>query len=93
VGSAIRVSADTGTAALPVSIVLCRTDPVSGQCTSPSESSVTTQIDSGATPTFAVFVTAAGAVPYDPELRRVFVRFTDAGGATRGATSVAVKTP
>jgi hypothetical protein len=32
-------------------------------------------------------------VPYDPELRRVFVRFTDAGGATRGATSVAVKTP
>lgn len=93
VGGPIRVSADTGAAGLPVGIVLCQTDPVSGQCTSSSASSVTTQIGPGATPTFAVFVTAAGAVPYDPELRRVFVRFTDAGGATRGATSVAVKTP
>jgi protein involved in polysaccharide export with SLBB domain len=54
---------------------------------------VTVQIDPGSTPTFAVFVNASGAVPFDPAANRIFVRFKDAGGVTRGATSVAVKTP
>ena len=54
---------------------------------------VTVQIDPGSTPTFAVFVFARGAVPYDPAANRIFVRFKDADGTTRGATSVAVKTP
>ena len=92
-GGLIRVSADTRTAVLPLAGTLVCQTGFNGQCTSGLESIVTTQIDSGATPTFAVFVTAGGVVPFDPELNRVFVRFTDAGGATRGATSVAVKTP
>ena len=62
---------------------------------------MTTTIGAQGTPTFAVFVTGAAAMPFDPAANRVFVRFQDAapqvcGGAsvavTRGATSVAVRT-
>ena len=45
-----------------------------------------------ATPTFSIFVTGSGNVPNDPTNNRIFVRFKDADGATRGSTSVAVKT-
>jgi hypothetical protein len=54
--------------------------------------SVTTQIDAGPTPTFAVFVGGAGPGAFDPAAHRVFVRFRDGGGIARGATSVAVRT-
>jgi len=53
---------------------------------------VTTQIDAGATPTFAIFVAGSGPVTFDPAANRVFVRFRDGGGTIRGATSVAVRT-
>ena len=45
------------------------------------------------TPTFSVFVRAFGAVPFNPGVNRIFVRFVDGDGITRGATSVAVRTP
>lgn len=92
-GGSITASADVGTASLPVGIVLCRTNPATGECTSDVGTSVPVLIGPGGTPTFAVFVTASGPVPYDPEVNRIFVRFKDASGATRGATSVAVKAP
>ena len=90
----ITVTADTGTASLPVSITLCQTDPSTGVCQSPPApaASVTTTINGGSTPTFAIFVTGAGVVPFDPANNRVFVRFADSGGVTRGSTSVAVQT-
>jgi len=94
VGS-ISVSADTGGASLPVSIALCETDPATGVCinpTVPASGLVTTSIAADATPTFAFFVTATDTVPFDPANNRIFVRFKDAGGVTRGSTSVAVRT-
>jgi hypothetical protein len=53
---------------------------------------VTTPINPGETPTFAVFVKGNGTVPFDPAANRVAVRFRDGGGVIRGATSVAVRT-
>ena len=93
--ASINVSADSGSANLPVNITMCETDPATGVCinpTVPTSAPVTTTIGSGATPTFAVFVSATDAVPFDPANKRIFVRFEDIGGIRRGATSVAVRT-
>ena len=67
-------------------------DPSNGVCLSFPSTIVTTQIDGGATPTFAFFVRGQGIVPFDPATNRVNVRFKDQGLATRGATGVAVRT-
>jgi uncharacterized delta-60 repeat protein len=91
--SAITASADTGAASLPLTLALCQTDPASGQCTSAIGPTVNTSIGSTETPTFAIFATSSGAIPFAPGENRVFVRFKDAGGTTRGSTSVAVRTP
>jgi polyhydroxybutyrate depolymerase len=92
VGGTIDVSADTGSTALPVTVTLCQTNPATGACTSPVQPSVTTQINTGETPTFGVFVKTDGIVAFDPGVNRIYVRFKDAGEITRGATSVAVRT-
>ena len=95
VSGAITVSADTGSANLPqLSIALCETDPATGVCinpTVPTLGPVITSIASDATPRFAFLVTETASVPFDPANKRVFVRFKDAGGVTRGSTSVAVR--
>jgi WD40 repeat protein len=91
-GDNLTVSADTGGAILPVNIFICQTDPQSGACLSPLATSIPTTTLSNETPTFGVFVAAAGDVSFVPETNRIFVRFQDSGGATRGLTSVAVRT-
>ncbi|MDE2180246.1 MAG: hypothetical protein KGJ40_05270, partial [candidate division NC10 bacterium] len=78
---------------LPVSLALCQTNPATGACLAPPTPSVTTPIDATATPTFGIFVTGSGPIPFDPAHNRIVVRFTDSGGVVRGATSVAVRTP
>jgi len=88
----ITVSADTGSAVLPLNVLLCRTDPPTGQCISFLGTSLMTQINAAETPTFGIFVFAAGTVPFNPAVSRVFVRFKDQGGVTRGSTSVAATT-
>jgi hypothetical protein len=91
-GDVLTVSADTGGAVLPVNIFICQTDPKSGVCFSSPDSSVTTTILSNETPTFGVFVAAQEDISFFPETNRIFVRFKDSGGVTRGLTSVAVRT-
>jgi hypothetical protein len=92
VGGQIMATADTGGVGLPLTLSLCETNPSTGQCVSAIGGSVATQIDAGETPTFGIFVQGQGQVPFDPAANRVFVRFSDAGGVTRGSTSVAVRT-
>jgi subtilisin family serine protease len=91
-GGEIAASADTGTTVLPVGLTLCETNPGTGACLALPSPTVTTTINAGATPTFGIFVTGAGTVPFEPAVNRVFVRFKDAGAITRGSTSVAVRT-
>ena len=92
-GASITVTGDTGAASLPVTITLCQTNS-SAQCTNPSTpgASSTLTINQNDTPTFSIFVKGSGAVANDPANNRIFVRFKDGGGVTRGSTSVAVKT-
>lgn len=90
-GAAITVSADTGPVALPVTIDLCQTDPATGACLGGLAPELTVSIATGDTPTFGVFVTAAGPVPLALDANRIFVRFTDGAGVVRGSTSVAVE--
>jgi hypothetical protein len=91
-GGSITVSADTGSANLPIGVTLCQTNPATSVCVASATPTVTTQINANATPTFGIFVAGTGTVPFDPANNRVFVRFKDAGGVTRGSTSVAVRT-
>jgi hypothetical protein len=88
----ITALANAGMSNLPVTITICQTNPISGQCLSAPTASVSTAIGAGATPTFAIFVQGNGSVPFQPAANRVFVQFQDAGGKTRGSTSVAVRT-
>jgi hypothetical protein len=91
-GGSITVAADTGSTTLSMFTALCQTNPGNGQCLTSPTSSVTTTINPNDTPTFSVFVSGTGTVPFDPAHNRVFVRFNDSGGVTRGSTSVAVRT-
>ena len=88
----ITVSADTGSATLPVVITLCQSNPSTGQCLATPTPSVSLTIAAGATPSFSVFVQATGAIPFAPATARVFLRFKDASGTVRGSTSVAIET-
>jgi hypothetical protein len=91
-GDTLTVSADTGSAILPVSTFICQTDPKTSVCLSPPGGTVSTTVLSNDRPTFGVFLTATRDVPFIPQTNRVHVRFKDSGGVTRGATSVAVWT-
>jgi cyclophilin family peptidyl-prolyl cis-trans isomerase len=88
----ISVSADTGGAALPVSVAVCETNPGDGACLQAPAVLVESQMAPNGTSTFSFFVQANGSVPFDPAANRVFARFRDATGGVRGSTSVAVRT-
>jgi len=92
VDATITVSANTGTANLPTTLMLCQTNPTTGTCLAPPSPSVTTDIQPNATPTFGIFVTGSAAVTDSPGVNRLFVTFADTGGVLRGETALAVRT-
>jgi len=92
VAGSLIVSADLGGAALPITLLVCQTNPSNGQCLAPPAPTVPVTINGGDTPTFSVFATAGAAIPFVPAASRVFLRFADSSGAQHGSTSVAVTT-
>jgi hypothetical protein len=78
---------------LGLELSICETNPATAACLEwPPAASVTTVIDSNATPTYSIFVKGNGDIPLDPAGSRIYVDFADPGGAIRGSTSVAVMT-
>ncbi len=97
-GATVTVNVAVHTS-LPISLSVCETNPTTGQCLNPPSDVLSTTINAGATPTFAVFATASGAIPFDPGHNRISVEFrasVSAAGRTQylqvGGTSVAVQT-
>jgi len=91
----IEVTADTGDAALPLSLLVCETNPATGACLSPPAASTVVAYEASTTATFSVFalLSEAGAdIPFDPAANRAFVRFSNLSGEVRGSTSVALRT-
>jgi virginiamycin B lyase len=77
---------------LPITATVCQTNPMTAACLATPSATVTTTINTGQTPTWAVFLSASGTVNADPANNRVFFEFVDSGGIVRGSTSTAVTT-
>ena len=90
----ITVTADTGSASLPVTLALCQTNPATGLCINPTTPapSVTAQINHNDTATFTIFARASGTIPFNPGLNRINARFKTQAGGTVGSTSAAMQT-
>jgi len=89
----ITVTADTGSADLPLTLQVCETASTGG-CLAPRSSEVTSVFGSEAK-FFAVFARAqsGSAIPFNPAGARVYLRFRDANGTIRSVTSAAVTAP
>jgi subtilisin-like proprotein convertase family protein len=87
----LTVSADTGSANLPVTLSVCQTGP-SGCIAGPAPS-LTVPMGAGETSTFSVFAQGQGVpISFDPANNRATVRFTDGSGTRRGSTGTAIRT-
>ena len=86
------MSVDDAGAGLPLELLLCETDSATGVCLNGPSESVTLTYDAATTRSFAVFATVTGAIENNPAANRIFVRFRDASGTVRGATSTAIRT-
>ena len=81
------------TSAVPLQLLICETDALTGTCLAPPTGSVSRLYTAGETATWGIFGAAGGEITFDPASTRVSVQFIDEGGILRGATSVAVTTP
>lgn len=89
----IDVSGDTGTAALPVGVSVCETNPLTAACINPVVPSGNSmrQYATNETATHSFFVDPSDAVALDPGNSRVFANFLGAGNSAEGVTSVALE--
>jgi hypothetical protein len=92
----LEVSADTGSAVLPVTLSVCQTDPGTGSCIDPAVPTtdpLSLSIGAGETSTFGVFISADAPIAFDPASNRVFFRMRNERGEIVALTSVAISKP
>ena len=82
---------DTGTATLPLTLEICQTNS-GAQCINEAGPEAQTSFAANGTATYSVFLATSGPIPFAPGSSRIFVRFLDSAGNSRGSTSVAVTT-
>lgn len=87
----ISAHAVSSNSALGVTTSICETVPATGACKATPAASLSLSLAKDATATFGVFVTESSTIPFDPAQNRILVYF-DVGAATKGATSVAIRT-
>ncbi len=85
----ITVTANTGSAFLPVSVTIQETNPGTGEIIGDH---ILNNLGAGENRTVAVFVTFNGCVSFDPAANRIFIEFRDASNNVVGSTSTAVST-
>jgi hypothetical protein len=93
VAPATDVFAVSGPTRSRVLTEICETNPATGVCLGPLSNAITFLSVGGETRSFMVTVNATGAIPFDPAVNRVFLRFRDDARVIRGASSVAVRAP
>lgn len=85
----ITVTANTGSATLPISVSISETDPGTGVVIGDN---VLQNVGAGENRTVAVFVTINGCITFDPAANRIFIEFRDAANNVVGSTSTAIST-
>ncbi|MBK8618542.1 MAG: hypothetical protein IPN96_15815 [Anaerolineales bacterium] len=85
----ITVTANTGSASLPISVSIQETNPGTGAIIGDN---ILQGVGAGDNRTVAVFVTFNGCVSFDPAVNRIFIEFRDASNNVVGSTSTAVST-
>ena len=85
----ITVTANTGSATLPLSISISETNPATGVIIGDH---ILQTVGAGENRTVAVFVTFNGCISFDPAVNRIFIEFRDASNNVVGSTSTAVST-
>ncbi|MBK8619810.1 MAG: hypothetical protein IPN96_22570 [Anaerolineales bacterium] len=85
----ITAVANSGSAILPLSILIHETDPDTGVIIGDN---ILQNVDAGENRTVAVFVNYNDCINFDPALNRIFIEFKDATDKVVGSTSTAVST-
>ena len=91
----ITVRADSGSAVLPVDLLVCESNPETGACLAPPTETVVVAMEASSTFTFSVFALLTendAVVAFNPGANRAFVRFENSSGEIRGSSSVALRT-
>lgn len=85
----ITVTANTGSASLPISVSIMESNPSTGAIIGDN---ILQGVNAGNNRTVVVFVTFNGCVTFDPASHRIFIEFRDAANNVVGSTSTAVST-
>src|SRR4030095_5022871 len=87
--SQVTVTADTGSANLPIVTLIQESNPATGAIIGDN---ILENVGAGQNRTVVVWVTFNGCVNFDPAAHRIFIRFKDASNNLMGSTSTAVST-